>query len=167
MDNDLPSVNRPEGFDDGEGTGLVESWPIDRQSKPPARREIDGQDLEMLSLIHPSYIYTWIFLVGMAVGERTGSLQCPHLDERMSSSPGMLSSHVTLLTRLLTKVIPNRLAAQTGKRDHRNGPAACYWLPRLLTCKRFLREHERDYLVLLLVGWRFVALNRALAENSR
>ena len=81
MDNDLPSVSRPEGFDDGEGTGSVESWLINRQSKPPARREIDGQDLEMLSLIHLSYICTWVFLISVVVDEWTGSSQCPHLDE--------------------------------------------------------------------------------------
>ena len=70
----------------------------------------------------------------------------------------MLPSHVTLLVRLLTRVIPNRIAAQTGKSDHQSGLAACYRLPRLLSCEGFPRKHRRDYLVLLRVGRSFVAL---------
>ena len=70
----------------------------------------------------------------------------------------MLSSHVTLLVCLLTRVVPNRLAAQTGKTDHQSGLAACYWLPRLLSCKGIPRKQGRGYLVLLRVGRRFVAL---------
>ena len=70
----------------------------------------------------------------------------------------MLSSHVTFLVRLLTRVIPNRIAALTGKRDHQSGLAACYRLPRLLSCEGFPRKHGRDYLVLLRVGRSFAAL---------
>ena len=47
-----PWIGR-KGLRTGEGSGSVESWPMNRQSNAPAHREVDGEDLGM-SPIYPS-----------------------------------------------------------------------------------------------------------------
>ena len=70
---------------------------------------------------------------------------------------GTLSSHITLLSRLLTRVISDRLAAQTGERDRQSG---------VLSVTAFAQhakgspEHGRAIVLFSRDSWH---LNRAFA----
>ena len=50
-------------------------------------------------------------------GERTVNLECLLIDKRMTVLPGMLSSHTHLRIRLLIRISPGPLVAQTDTRS--------------------------------------------------